>query len=47
MEHRWIDNDGKIEVFGEKVVPMPLFSLQIPCGISRDGTRASVMVGGD
>ena len=36
---------GKTEVLGEKPVPVPLCTPQIPHGLTQDRTRASVVRG--
>jgi hypothetical protein len=42
VEWNW---KGKIEVFGEKPVPVPICPPQIPHGLTRDRIRASAVVG--
>jgi hypothetical protein len=36
MEHRSNENDGKIEVLGQKPVPVPLCPPQMPHGLTQD-----------
>jgi hypothetical protein len=44
MEHRWNEIDReKPKNSGEKPVPVPLCSPQIPYGLTRDRTRASAV----
>jgi hypothetical protein len=42
VEWNW---QGKTEVLGEKPVPVPLCPLQIPHGLTRNWSRASVVRG--